>query len=88
MNKLITLLILALVFAVVLLGGTSAYSAWTASRNHHASCARVDLLADEFQSVIVLALTPPKNKPYTAAQAAAAGAFEAEASTLLDRARC
>lgn len=88
MNRLITVLILALVFSVVLLGGASAYSAWTASQNHHASCARVDLLADEFQAVIVVALTPPKDKPFNAAQAAAAGAFEAEAGTLLDRARC
>lgn len=81
-------LAIALVISVLLLGGTSTYSSWVASTNHHNSCARVNLLADEFQNVIVLALTPAPGKTYTAQQVRAATAFEAKSAEILNKARC
>lgn len=78
----------AMIVSILLLGVAATYSAWVSSSNHHASCTRVGLLADEFENVIALALTPAKGKTYTPAQVAAVALFESRSSALLDQARC
>ena len=88
MNRLLTMLALALVLGVLLNAGSSAYSAWVSATNHRVFCGRLNSLNDEFQAVIALALTPAPGKKYTAAQLEAATRFEARSAGLLDKARC
>lgn len=87
-SRLVAGLAAAMVVSILLLATAAAYSAWVSSENHHASCTRVGLLADEFENVIALALTPAKGKTYTPTQVAAVTEFENRSSALLDQARC
>lgn len=81
-------ILVALIFAVVLLGVTTTYSAWVASSNHHNSCARSDLILDTLHDVVALAFTPAPGQTLTARQVADIQAFEVKAFARIDQARC
>lgn len=80
--------LLALVFAVLVLGFASTYSAWVASTNHHNSCARADVILDTLHDVILLAFTPQKGQKITSAQEQQIGSFELAAFERIDQAKC
>lgn len=80
--------LLALVFAVLVLGFASTYSAWVSSTNHHASCARSDVILDTLHDVILLAFTPAPGQKVTAAQERQIGSFELAAFQRIDQSRC
>lgn len=78
----------ALVFCVVLLSASSAYSAWVSSQNHRNSCTSRGLVLDIVHDVIKLALTPDAGQTLTSVQVQRITSFEASAFARIDQGRC
>lgn len=84
----INLLIASALVAILLPSGATIYSAQVGSSNHHASCARSDLVLDAIHDVIVIAVTPKPGGKLTRAEFLAIQAFESKAFARIDQARC
>lgn len=88
MKNAVNIILAAAMVAVLLLAGTSTYSAYVSSTSHKNSCARTDLILNTFHDVIALAFTPAPGQTLTAKQATAIQAFEGKAFPRIDQARC
>jgi hypothetical protein len=87
-SRSLTWMLAALTGAIILIALTSAYSAHTTAANHHASCARIDLIADSVHDIIVLAFTPGSGLILDPNRVARVQTFEAEAFRRIEQARC
>lgn len=81
-------ILISFVAAIVLLAGTSTYSAYVSSTNHKNSCTSRGLILDTFHDVIQLAFTPQPGQTLTAKQVAGIQSFEAVAFARINQARC
>lgn len=78
----------AFTVGIVLLAAACTYSAWVASTNHSAGCARIGLAMDAVHDIVIYATTPPPKTKISAAQEQRIAFFQAKAFHRLDQVRC
>lgn len=88
MNDAMKILVVAAAFAILLLSGTSTYSAYVSSTSHRNSCTSRNLVLDTLHDVVQDAFAPAPGQTLTAAQVSQIQAVTTKLYARIDQARC
>lgn len=81
-------ILVILAIAVIVLAGTSSYSAYVASQNHRNSCNSRTVVLDAVHDVLQIFLTPQPGQRFTATQVQRITGLETAAYARINQARC